>query len=72
MPRPIQISVSTYEEYSEKSEVVALCDDGSIWAIQNQKNEKCSFWERLPDIPEGLTAKDYPHKEWNYQEHPEF
>lgn len=68
MPKPIQISVSTYDTAYEKTEVVALCDDGSIWLIQNQENKGCTGWKRLPDIPGGVTAKD----EWDYQEASEF
>ena len=51
MPKPIQISVSTYEGAYEKTEVIALCDDGSIWSFQNEKHFNHNHWVRLPDIP---------------------
>ena len=51
MPKPIQISVSTYDTAYEKTEVIALCDDGSIWSLQNEKLSRHNHWERLPDIP---------------------
>lgn len=67
MPKPIQISVTEINGHYNRTEVAALCNDGSIWLIQNQEHEGCTGWKRLPDIPDGLTAKD----EWDYQEAPE-
>lgn len=51
MPKPIQISVSTYEGAYEKAEVIALCDDGSIWSLYHEKHFDRDHWVRLPDIP---------------------
>lgn len=61
MPKPIQISVTDINGHYNRTEVAALCDDGSIWLIQNEKTEGCTRWEQLPDIPASRTLDNYPN-----------
>lgn len=43
---PIQISVSECECHTN---VVALCNDGTMWIIDQAHDDE---WEKLPDIPQ--------------------
>lgn len=55
--KPIQIAALRFENPSAvasapgliETEVIALCDDGSIWTILGTNNE----WVPLPPIPQG-------------------
>ena len=51
MPKQIQISVTDINGYYNRTEIAALCDDGSMWIMQNEKDRGCTDWQRLPDIP---------------------
>ena len=60
---PIQIAVLRFskpcgesgEQNSIETEVVALCDDGSIWTILGTDNE----WVPLPPIPQDQLRDDW-------------
>jgi hypothetical protein len=61
--KPIQIAALRFGKPVEASggqdsietEVVALCDDGSIWTILGDDNE----WVPLPPIPQGQLREDW-------------
>lgn len=58
MRKPIQICETQEIPGHAPSYTTALCDDGSIWRIDDRDEE----WFRLPDVP-GLEADSYytPH-----------
>jgi hypothetical protein len=50
MRKPVQIA-TTSVDHRETVALFALCDDGSMWVAEaNKQNEK---WIRLSDIPQG-------------------
>jgi hypothetical protein len=61
--KPIQIAALRFgkpggvsgEQDSIETEVVALCDDGSIWTILGTDNE----WVPLPPIPQDQLREDW-------------
>ncbi|MFC5550299.1 hypothetical protein [Massilia aerilata] len=61
--KPIQIAALRFEKPSAiagepgsiETEVVALCDDGSIWTILGNDNE----WVPLPPIPQDQLREDW-------------
>lgn len=61
--KPIQIAALRFEKPSEvagepgsiETEVIALCDDGSIWTILGTDNE----WVPLPAIPQDQLREDW-------------
>lgn len=61
MPKPIQVSVTDINGHYNRTEIAALCDDGSIWIIQNEKGDDCERWKRLPDIPSHKTVGSLSH-----------
>lgn len=49
--KPIQISTLRLEtSNSFETQIVALCDDGSIWTMTTTDNQ----WVALPPIPQGV------------------
>ncbi|WP_154899613.1 hypothetical protein [Gimesia maris] len=51
MPKAVQIAVTGDPGSIDGSQVVVLCDDGSIWAGRPSDHSKRMFWKRLADIP---------------------
>lgn len=51
MPKPVQIAVTGDPGSVYGSQVVVLCDDGSIWAGRPSDHCDLLFWRRLDDIP---------------------
>lgn len=38
------------ERYTDEIELIALCNDGSLWALR--QTSKAAMWKRLDDIPQ--------------------
>lgn len=63
MRKPIQIEVLRFGHKNNvegmpdsiETEVIALCDDGSIWVLMTVSNE----WVSLPKIPQGPLLEDW-------------
>lgn len=56
--KPVQIAAMPESEKYYPT-VVALCDDGTMWAY----NFDSKIWSELPPIPQNRNEKAYPPKE---------
>lgn len=70
MPKAVQIAVTGDPGSIDGSQVVALCDDGSIWAGRPSDHCKQLFWRRLADIPTQLNSDNKRREETIYPDKP--